>query len=276
VEGPERLIRFLAGHLPVNIGWSDFIYLAQLNQAFALKTCLEYWKFQSSKTNGSIIWQLNDCWPVTSWSLIDSELRPKLSYYFVKNVFAQQSLCFVKNNDGLHIILQNMKTENANNKLKFDLFDTSSSSLIHEEMLQIKIKNLKYIYNDIPRGVLPDHQNQILIASLIDKKNNILSRNSFINGEWKHKNLVSSNIELQLIKNNSSDCLRLKTDTIAFFVDVHHPDSNFSDRGFILLPGEEKLLNISLSSGEKINLDLLEIYTLNNYLDNRQKLQQSP
>jgi beta-mannosidase len=269
VEGPERLIRFLAGHLPLEIGWSDFIYLTQLNQALALKTCLEYWKFHSTKTKGSIIWQLNDCWPVTSWSLIDSELRPKLSYYFVKNVFALQGICFVKNNKGFQIILQNIKTGNSAYKLKSNLFDTSSGSQIHEEIFQIKKENRGHICYDVPQSVLPDDKNQILIASLLDENNKILSRNYFINGEWKHKNLVSANIKFQLIKNNSTDCLKLITDKIALFLDVQHPDLDFSDRGFILLPGEEKFLNISFRSDEKINYDQLEIYTLNNYLDKR-------
>ena len=268
-EGPERLIRFLAGHLPLNTGWSDFIYLTQINQAFALKTCLEYWKFQSTKTKGSIIWQLNDCWPVTSWSLIDSELRPKLSYYFVKNVFAQQAICFIKNNDGFQIILQNVKTGKTNGKLKFNLFDSFSGSQIQEEFFQIKKETRGYICYDVPQSVLPDDKNQILIASLLDENNKILSRNYFINGEWKHKNLVPVNIKFQLIKNNSFNCLKLITDKIALFLDVQHPIADFSDRGFILLPGEEKFLNISFHSDEKINFDRLEIYTLNNYLNKR-------
>ena len=269
VEGPERLIKFLSGHLPLRTGWDDFIYLAQLSQAFALKTCLEYWKFESPKTNGSIIWQLNDCWPVTSWALIDSELKPKLSYYFVKNVFEPNGTCFIKNNEGLQIILQNDKTENHNHKLKLNLFDTSSGSLIKEGIIQIKKENKFHIPLKIPSTFLPDDKNQILIATLFDKKNNILLRNYFIEGEWKHKNLCTAKIEYQFVKNNSSYCLKLTSDNIAFFIDVQHPECDFSDRGFILLPGEEKLLDISSRSGKKINLDQLEIYALNNYLDDK-------
>jgi beta-mannosidase len=68
IEGNERLFRFLSGHFPVHSNWWDFIYLTQLNQGMALKTCLEQWRFYSAVTSGSIIWQLNDCWPVISWS----------------------------------------------------------------------------------------------------------------------------------------------------------------------------------------------------------------
>lgn len=39
------------------------------------------------KTSGCLIWQLEDCWPVISWSLIDYGLNPKPAYYFVKRAF---------------------------------------------------------------------------------------------------------------------------------------------------------------------------------------------
>ena len=68
IEGNERLIKFLSSHLPIKTEWKDFIYLTQLNQALALKQCLEHWRYSQPHTNGSIIWQLNDTWPVTSWS----------------------------------------------------------------------------------------------------------------------------------------------------------------------------------------------------------------
>lgn len=36
---------------------------------------------------GTLLWQLNDCWPVTSWSIIDHYKRPKAGWYAVKKAF---------------------------------------------------------------------------------------------------------------------------------------------------------------------------------------------
>jgi beta-mannosidase len=263
VEGPERLIKFLTGHLPLNTGWSDFIYLAQLSQAFAIKTCLEYWKFQSAKTNGSIIWQLNDCWPVTSWALIDSELKPKISYYFVKNVFAQSGFSFLKNEDGLQIVLQNIKTENLSKKLKLNLFDATSGNLIDEPNIQIEKEAKSLVSYNIPQSVLPNENNQILIATLLDALNNILSRNYFIEGEWKHKILLNPEIDIEAGYESS---ITLKTDKPTFFVDLYHPKAEFNDRGFILLPGEEKEIGLSNQPDQRIKKEEIKIFSLNNYL----------
>jgi beta-mannosidase len=40
---------------------------------------------------GTLLWQLNDCWPVTSWSILDASKTPKASWYAVKNAYAENA-----------------------------------------------------------------------------------------------------------------------------------------------------------------------------------------
>jgi beta-mannosidase len=93
-EGTERLFRFQAGHVKVGTDLDDFIYKGQIVQAEALKTAVEHWRRRKFKTAGSLFWQLNDCWPVTSWSVIDSAMRPKAAYYYAKKFFAPALVSF--------------------------------------------------------------------------------------------------------------------------------------------------------------------------------------
>jgi beta-mannosidase len=93
-EGTERLFRFQAGHVNVGTDLDDFIYKGQIVQAEALKTAVEHWRRRKFKTAGSLFWQLNDCWPVTSWSVIDSAVRPKVAYYYATKFFAPALVSF--------------------------------------------------------------------------------------------------------------------------------------------------------------------------------------
>jgi beta-mannosidase len=93
-EGTERLFRFQAGHVNVGRDLDDFIYKGQIVQAEALKAAVEHWRRRKFKTAGSLFWQLNDCWPVTSWSVIDSAMRPKAAYYYAKKFFASTLVSF--------------------------------------------------------------------------------------------------------------------------------------------------------------------------------------
>jgi beta-mannosidase len=96
-DGTERLFRFLAAHVGVTNEFEDFIERAQWVQADALRTAVEHWRRRKFRTAGSLFWQLNDCWPVSSWSVIDSALRPKAAYYAARRFFAPVLLSLTGN-----------------------------------------------------------------------------------------------------------------------------------------------------------------------------------
>lgn len=52
-------------------------YLTQLQQARAIATGVEHWRTHWPRNTGVVMWQLNDLWPVSSWSAIDSAGRLK-------------------------------------------------------------------------------------------------------------------------------------------------------------------------------------------------------
>ncbi|KAL1968698.1 hypothetical protein VTN77DRAFT_1524 [Rasamsonia byssochlamydoides] len=88
----------LAGYLAENFDFStrplkQYIYITQLMQAECLSAAYRYWRRNwkgpgKEYTSGALVWQINDCWPVISWSIIDHTLRPKLAYHAVKQSLA--------------------------------------------------------------------------------------------------------------------------------------------------------------------------------------------
>ncbi|HRD56912.1 MAG TPA: hypothetical protein PK504_02635 [Ferruginibacter sp.] len=65
----------------------EYTYVSQCLQYYILKNSLATHISKQPVNMGSLIWQLNDCWPVTSWSLIDFYHQPKAGYYAAKNAF---------------------------------------------------------------------------------------------------------------------------------------------------------------------------------------------
>ncbi|KAH6711836.1 glycoside hydrolase family 2 protein [Leptodontidium sp. MPI-SDFR-AT-0119] len=75
----------------------QFIYSTQLMQAECLASAYRLWKRQwkgpgKEYCGGALVWQINDCWPVTSWAIVDYYLRPKHAFYTVKREMAPISL----------------------------------------------------------------------------------------------------------------------------------------------------------------------------------------
>ena len=73
--------------------FEQFVYCTQLMQAECLASAYRLWKRQWKGPGreycaGALVWQLNDCWPVTSWAIADYYLRPKHAYYTVKRELA--------------------------------------------------------------------------------------------------------------------------------------------------------------------------------------------
>ena len=64
------------------------IYASQLLQAQAMQYGVEHWRRHRGRCMGAVIWQLNDCWPVASWSGIDYYGRWKALHYYAKRFFA--------------------------------------------------------------------------------------------------------------------------------------------------------------------------------------------
>jgi beta-mannosidase len=263
VEGPERVFKFLSGNLPIKTEWEDFIYLAQLNQALALKTCLEHWRINWPVANGSIIWQLNDCWPVTSWSIIDSELLPKISYHFVKNIFHQNIIGFSKEEDELKIIA--VSHFNYENELIINLdiiADKTGEMIFHEKLKSVVPAWSKKVVHRINLKEFQE-ENKTFIVSLVDINDRIIFRNFYTARKWKYKTLPKPEIEID-VKNENK--ILVKTDIPAFFVDLYHPEIQFNDRGFIILPGEKKDVTLLNSSKQLIKKEEIKIFSLNNYL----------
>jgi beta-mannosidase len=63
-------------------------YLSQLNQAHCMKVGIEHFRRCMPRTMGALYWQLNDCWPVASWSSLEYTGRWKALHYEAKRFFA--------------------------------------------------------------------------------------------------------------------------------------------------------------------------------------------
>ena len=66
----------------------SFVYASQLLQAQAMQYGVEHWRRHRGECMGALVWQLNDCWPVTSWASIDYYGRWKALHYYEKRFFA--------------------------------------------------------------------------------------------------------------------------------------------------------------------------------------------
>lgn len=199
VEGTERLFRFQAAHMSMGKNFADFIYKGQLVQAEALKTAAEHWRRRKFKTAGVLFWQLNDCWPVSSWAVIDSALRPKVAYYYAKNFFAPVLVSFRKEAGTIEVWGTNDTLEPVSGVLDVSLrsFDgtlnrSKESNVTLPQNASIKIASIKRA-----EFYQADPTRSYLLAQL-RAGTKVLSVNRFFFVEPKHMQLLKPEINMEL------------------------------------------------------------------------------
>ncbi|BCJ70664.1 beta-mannosidase [Catellatospora sp. IY07-71] len=107
MDGDLKLRRGLDAHLPEPRDFADWHYLTQVNQARAIRLALEHFRSHQPVCMGAIVWQLNDCWPVTSWAAIDGDGRRKPLWYALRDAFAERLLTVQPRDGGLALVASN-------------------------------------------------------------------------------------------------------------------------------------------------------------------------
>src|SRR3546814_17237422 len=100
-DGNEKLRRGLGEHLPEPHSFEDWHWTTQLNQARAVTFGIEHFRSLFPLNQGSIVWQINDCWPVVSWAAVDSLGHRKPLWHALRRVYAERLLTVQPREDGL-------------------------------------------------------------------------------------------------------------------------------------------------------------------------------
>ncbi len=106
-EGNFKLTGGLVPHFRLPATIEDWHWAMSLNQARAISTAVEHFRASSPVCSGSVVWQLNDCWPVVSWAAIDGDGRRKPTFYALRHAHADRLVTIQPDGDGLAVVLVN-------------------------------------------------------------------------------------------------------------------------------------------------------------------------
>lgn len=109
--GTERINDVLDIHFGVPSDFDEWYWLAQLNQARAVRFGIERFRTLEPYCAGTIVWQLNDCWPSLSWSVIDVDDRWKPVAYAVREAHADRIVVLRREDDGPALFVCNSTAE---------------------------------------------------------------------------------------------------------------------------------------------------------------------
>jgi len=205
---------------------------------------------------GSLYWQLNDCWPVASWSSIDYFGKWKALHYSTKKAFQPVLISFFKSDSEieLHVISDLLESKEVDLKLKVlsfsgeVLYEINQNYLLQQNStMKVESLSIDWINKNF------DLSSSLLVASLFSDEIEISNNNYFLS-EFKDIKLTKPLIEYEIYELINTFEVSLKSKNLVknVFVDIAS-SQNFSDNYFDMIPGEE--YKISIKKDENLTLD---------------------
>ncbi|MEK6650842.1 MAG: glycoside hydrolase family 2 protein [Bacteroidota bacterium] len=266
VEGMERLFRFQAAHLGVSTEFEEFIQRGQLTQAFALQTAVEHWRRRKFRTAGTLFWQLNDCWPVCSWSVIDSALRPKAAYYAAKRFFAPILLSLTQTDRGVEAWAVNDRLRRVPAILTTRVLSFDGRELERREMnVTLKANASMKLALLTPSALTGFDPLICYVEARLRAENELESESRFFFAEPKHLQLPPASITTEWRRQTHGPCLlRLTSDSLvrAVVLSVDGEDILFSDNWFDLDPGITRTISFAANMEDGLMKKRLRVRSL--------------
>jgi beta-mannosidase len=237
--------------------FASFLYASQVLQAESVKIGAEHFRRERPRTMGSIFWQLNDCWPVASWSSIDYAGRWKALQYYARRFYAPQLVSPHIENGALAIYVVSDEVQPKHGELRLQVMDFSGKIVmtlnqsVHIDPLSSKV------YVRIPLAEIQDSDHAALDLSTIFGNVSLLvdgrevSTNLIYFAPTKQIRLPQAGIEVTLNGSSGGYELGLKSPVLARSVYVSFPTAaaELSDNYVDLLPGHQITIHVASDAG---------------------------
>lgn len=239
--------------------FEDLVYVGLVLQGQGIRHGIEAHRRNRPYCMGSLFWQLNDSWPVVSWSGIDYYGNWKALMYQSKRAFAPILINAIKEGDDLCVYLVSDELQDHDGvRLDVELMDFDGKA--HGKWTQdgMLAANSSVLFMkkraDELQGKL-SAATSLLHFTLKAKNGATLADDVFYFAYPKDQKLPEANIETSVRRRGDAIEMTLKTDKLArdIFVEVPVQGVRFTDNFFDLLPGQRKKITITSPEGHSLN-----------------------
>ena len=222
-----------------------FLYVGQLLQARGIVIGIEAQRRAMPHCMGSLYWQLNDCWPVASWSGIDYYGNWKALHYRVKDAFKETIISTTETDEVFNLSIISDKLENTTAKLRFMIMDFQGKIIKDFENDIVISGNESRIYftDEISRLLAGKSKNEVLLYSMISENDSVIIDDDYHYFSLpKDLSLPAPTIDISIEDiGNNSHMISLSTDLLAKNIFIKSSvEGHFSNNYFDILPNTTK------------------------------------
>ena len=262
-EGNDIIHNYLLKDYQEPKDFDSFLYVSQVLQAEGIKIGAEHFRRSRPETMGSIFWQLNDCWPVASWSSIDYYGRWKALQYYAKRFYAPLLASPHVEDGAVKVYVVSDKTEAQNATLRLRLMDFNGKVLLEESKAVTVDPLSSKVLLEWPLKKLADagarDTSKVFVVADLAKGNETLSQNLIYIAPTKEIHLPAASLKVETSGAPGKYVVRVASPVLArsVYLSFGKLDAEPSDNYFNILPGESVAVTVKTrASAEELKASL--------------------
>jgi beta-mannosidase len=244
----------------------DLIWLSQLNQAYCMQVGVEHYRRLMPRCMGAIYWQLNDCWPVASWSSIEHTGRWKALHHAARRFFApalvtahvpgdeSASIGNYRRSDVRHVHLHTVydAPRPARGRLRWDLFHVDGRRLDGGEKA-VRLHpgtSVKQRTLDLARPLAEHGRDHLYVRIALDLEGELASQQTVLLAPPRFVALPRARATVTLRHLAPTEFALTAAAPAylhAFTFDFGEALCTATDNGFDLYPGEPRTVRVSFT-----------------------------
>ena len=253
-RGFSLIREYMERDYPVPTNDEDYVYVSQLLQSYGMTMGFEAQRRAMPYNMGTLYWQLNDCWPVASWSGIDSYGNWKALHYDTKKAFEDVLISSRMQNDTINTFIINDKLKDLKGSLDLKLMDFNGNTLWSASKdITVKANKSEQFYK-LP--VKEFKKSEVVLVANFKEASSL-----FYLDKPKNLQLKKAAIKKTITKSKNGFTIELHSSTLQKDLFLFTNQKGFfSDNYFDLLPNKKVIIEFKT---EVKTLDDLRFKTLN-------------
>lgn len=229
--------------------FESFLYVSQVLQAEGVKVGAEHMRRNRGRIMGSLFWQLNDCWPVASWSSIDYYGRWKALQYYARRFYSPILVSPSVEDGKASVFVVSDKTAAVDGMVRARVM-TMDGKVVMEQTKAITLPPLSAaLYLEFPLEQIAAKEPDLSkLALVVDFKTGeeTVSENIIYLTPAKLVRLLPAKIETRISRQGKGLAVTLSSKVLArdVYLTFGDVDAKASDNYFDLLPGEPRTITI--------------------------------
>ena len=223
--------------------FESFLYVSQVLQAEGIRIGAEHLRRIMPHNMGSLYWQINDCWPVASWSSIDYYGRWKALQYYARRFYNDLLISPTVQNNYLKLFVVSDRPKAVRAKIRVTLMDFNGATLksFVRDVNVAPLTSRSYVDLRVAELLEGFDEKNVVVYCELEVNEKTVSNHDYFFAPFKELKVSNPTITSSVVRTRTGFSIKVSSDKFAkaVYLAVPEHDGFFSDNYFNLARGRE-------------------------------------